>query len=226
MQAFAFLESRLEKRALPESASEAAYAGLGGKDKALLKKCIARLYRIFGESVVSETRTKSFREGFTLEIRESPAAFSLFVCESAYPSPPLCLAALLPALLSGAPLLFCFIPSPDKKEPDPALLVALELAGVEKSYLLAETELLAELDKMGPPAHPGRMLLLGRAEIFAKLALFAHKQALPCLSLPRTPFAGFIADEEHKDFALWPDLSPAWFRSRSARIACADSAGA
>jgi hypothetical protein len=106
MYALRLLESGLESRLIPEAAHAAAYAETGGRGRALLKKCIARLYRIFGESALNEEHSSRFREGFTLRAGEFPAAFALFACEAAHGSAPLCLAALLPALLAGAPVLF------------------------------------------------------------------------------------------------------------------------
>ncbi|MDR3176835.1 MAG: hypothetical protein LBU06_09950 [Desulfovibrio sp.] len=229
MHALRLLESGLESRLVPEEDYAAAYAKTGGRGRALLKKHIARLYRIFGESALAEEHISRFREGFALRTGESPAAFALFVCEAAYGSAPLCLAALLPALLAGSPVLFCFVPG-RKRFPSPSLLAALELAGVEKSYLAPEAEILQTLRKTGRSCRRGRAVLLGRPENSASIAAFAHANAMPCLSLTQPPpvirggLAAFpeepgastlTVDADHARFRLWPDLGPGWFRGRN-----------
>ncbi|MDR2800753.1 MAG: hypothetical protein LBB52_05735 [Desulfovibrio sp.] len=243
MRTLKLLESGLESRLIPEAAYAAAYAKTGGRGRALLKKCIARLYRVFGESALAEEHISRFREGFTLRTGEFPAAFALFACEAAHAGAPLCLAALLPALLAGAPVLFCFVPG-RKPFPSPRLLTALELAGVEKSYLAPEAEILRVLRKTGSGCRGGRAVLLGHPEDSAGIAAFAHANAMPCLSLTHAPpllvirgglmpspgkepgAPSLTVDADHADFRLWPGLDPGWFRERSFALASAGNGAA
>ncbi|MDR1945700.1 MAG: hypothetical protein LBQ51_00830 [Desulfovibrio sp.] len=237
-EAARILEDRLESYALDEEEAAAAYESVGAQARAALKKCIARLYRIYGELDASRSVTRRFRDGFTLETHEVPAAFALIICSAAYPCPASLPAATLPALLAGVPLFPCFLP--DREKSFPALsAVALELAGAGSARIVPENVLLNILRELADP-RAGRLILLGPPAPAPALAAYAHAGAVPCLSLapplPRLrpeeenrsgtnrPATGgevlpFLElDAAHEDLRILPNLEPAWFRSRGLKI--------
>lgn len=95
---------------LDDALFAAAYDALNGRERASLKKCIARLHRVWGERPEAQSATRRYAEGFCLTENRAPAAFALIACPVDCASPAALLAALLPALLAGVrTLLPCFI---------------------------------------------------------------------------------------------------------------------
>jgi hypothetical protein len=240
------LEDGLAGYALDEEAAATAYESTGERGRATLKQCIARLYRVYGEREAARTVTRRFRDGFTVETHEAPAAFALIVCSAAYPRQASLAAATLPALLAGAPVFACLLPDPAQPLHAP-LAAALELAGADPARIVPEDVLTTLLKKIADP-RSGRILLLGPPAPAPNLAAYAHAHAVPCLSLappaPRTvpaqvsrpdakrqpraatgrvcpdadPLSFLELDAAHADLCVLPDLDPSWFRARSLKI--------
>jgi hypothetical protein len=240
------LEDGLAGYALDEETAATAYESTGERGRATLKQCIARLYRFYGEREAARTVTRRFRDGFTVETRETPAAFALIVCSAARPCPAFLAAATLPALLAGAPVFPCLLPDPARPLHAP-LAAALELAGADPARIVPEEVLPTLLNKIADP-RAGRILLLGPPAPAPALAAYAHAHAVPCLSLappaprivlaqesrpdaerrPRPapdrvcpgdgPLSFLELDAAHADLCVLPDLDPAWFRARRLKI--------
>jgi hypothetical protein len=194
------LEDGLAGYSLDEERAAAAYESTGERDRAALKHCIARLYRIYGECEAARSVVRRFRDGFTAETQETPAAFALVVCSAAHPCPASLLAATLPALLAGAPLFPCLLPGPSDTLHAP-LAAALELAGADPARIVPEAVLLHLLRRIVAPS-AGRIVLLGPPAPAPALAAYAHAEAVPCLSL--APPARLLPEETTADVA--PDI--------------------
>lgn len=181
----------LDKHALHDDSFAEAYDALNGAERAVLKKCIARLYQVWGETPPKESRTRAFIQGFGLEESSAPVPYVLLVCELSYPSPAAFLAALMPALLAGVePVLPCFVPARDgggMRHVPAALLAALELAGVERAFLAADDAVQDFFTSLSGRNAAGRLVLLGGAACGESLALEAHRKGLPCRSLTGLP---------------------------------------
>lgn len=199
----------LEAHALDDAAMGRAYENLGAASRAVLKTCIARLHQIWGESPDRSLSLRCPRQGFCLEREDRPAEAAVIVCASDYRHPTAFLAALMPAVLGGVrTVLPLFTPSsdaacshrtarapgsgqkaafsPDREAPPPdPLLAALELAGVERAYLLDEEAALALLQELRPET--GRLVLLGERPFAQSLVLHAHAVGLACRSFLRPP---------------------------------------
>lgn len=185
----------LEAYAVNDASMADAYEALGAESRSVLKKCIARLHRIWGESPERAVSLRCPSRGFCLECEDLPADAAVIVCEADYRHPVAFLAALMPAVLSGARLVLPFFLSPGGSAPSalsgtgapPAapLLAALELAGVEHVYLVNEG---AALDfVLGLPSDASRLVLVGEKPFGQSLVLHAHNTGLPCRSFVQPP---------------------------------------
>lgn len=180
----------LDAHALDDDAFAGAYESLHARERAVLKKCIARLYQVWGELPSREDRTRTFTQGFGLEESSAPVPYVLLLCESFYASPAALLAALLPALLAGVePVLPCFVPTAktdeDARPVWAPLLAALELAGVERAFYAREASIQEFFQGLGDRGPDGRLVLLGGPSFGQNIALEAHRKGVPCRSLTR-----------------------------------------
>ncbi len=183
----------LDGHAVEDAAMGAAYEDMGAGGRAVLKTCIARLHLFWGEREAFRTTTRTFRQGFCARVEEEPASFALFVCPGEYPHPAPFLAALLPALLAGVDAILPVFVSPFAKDGasfgpvSPALLAALELAGIERAFVLDDKSTAALAEDLGGNRPGGRLVLLGAPSCREGLVLKALELTLPCLSLPHPP---------------------------------------
>lgn len=178
----------LERHALSDEAMGLAYESLGGEGRTALKLCIARLFRLWGESARSERCEKRFAPDFLLVAHESPAPHALFVCDARYRHPAALLAAVMPALLAGVEeILPCFVQEEAEAVPSAPLLAAMELAGVERCFSApaAGSEELFSL--LQAENSQGRLVLLGTPPFGESLALAAHRRGGIIRSLLRPP---------------------------------------
>lgn len=256
----------LNAHVVPDDAMAEAYESLGNEGRAVLKKCIARLYRLWGEMPLRQQNSTRFSEDFCVEVNDVPSPYALFICEASYASPAALLAALMPAVLAGVGnLLPCFVPDENSgAHGDTAgsdtclpvaapLLAALELAGVERAFCASTEQSEKLLSLLYEEEGPGCLVILGKGSFGHGPILAAHEKGLNSRSLchslryydsaretpmihcfrqePREGLAGADRDKvdnrgpeaseiflhldaEHAGVWVWPDLSPAWFRSR------------
>ena len=237
-------QSWCDAHAFADSVMAGAYEALRDIDRAALKKCIARQHVMWGEYAACDRRTRAFRQGFSLEEDETPAAYALLVCEAPYPSAAAFVAALMPPLLAGvSAVVSCFISAKDQypiqdldqksgqnsaqQGVSAPLLGALELVGVERAFAASEAEVcaLAELLHMDHGSG-GRIVLLGGPGFAESLILQAHRSGVRCRSLRLEDDADATElrrdathlDAANQDVWFWPDLGPEWFRNRRMRI--------
>ena len=186
---------RLEAHAVDDARMAEAYESLDAASRAVLKKCIARLYRIWGERPERAVSLNCPDRSFCLECEDRPADTAVIVCEAGYRHPAAFLAALMPAVLSGARLLLPLFLSPGTAAPLPdartaalpsaPLLAALELAGVERAYFLDEDAVLECVRELPPDT--ARLLLIGEKPFGQRLVLHAHSVGLACRSFVLPP---------------------------------------
>lgn len=182
----------LDAHALADSRMAEAYESLSDNERAVLKKCIARLHAVWGECPAHESRNRSFRQGFGLVEENAPVSHVLLACESSYPSPAALLAVILPALLAGVScILPCFAPASGRaalqRDITAPLLGALELAGVERAFAASEHDICALAELLRADGDRGRIVMLGDPGFGESLALHAHRAGVPCRSLTRPP---------------------------------------
>ena len=178
----------LDDHAVDDARMGEAYESLDAQSRSGLKTCIARLYRIWGESPDVSRSLSCPRQGFCLEREDRPAEAAVIACAADYRHPAALLAAIMPAVLAGVQaLLPAFILPPAVSGPLPAapLLAALELAGVERAVVLDEEAALSLTRELRPER--SRLLLLGEAPFGEGLILHAHNAGLACRSFFRTP---------------------------------------
>jgi hypothetical protein len=185
------LQTWLDAHALDDSVMAEAYESLSDKERAVLKKGIARQHVVWGEYSLRESRTRSFRQGFGVVEDDAPATYGLLVCEASYPSPAAFIAVLMPALLAGvSAVLPCFISAggtTSRKDISAPLLGALELAGVERAFAASESEICTLAEMLRADSGRGRIVLLGGPGFGESLALHAHRAGVLCLSLTQPP---------------------------------------
>lgn len=186
MSSVSAYQAWLEAHLVSDDRMGQAYESLSGQERAVLKKCIARLYTLWGESPRCERRTRSFRHGFSVEEHYSPALYALFFCEPGLSSPAALLAALMPALLAGVDtVLPCFATeqNTDSEGPPAAFLGALEQSGIERAFIADEGAVCELAALLHSWSARGRIVVLGGAGFGEKLILFAHRNGIPCSSL-------------------------------------------
>ena len=225
------LPARLEAHGIDDTVFEHAYEAVGAENRAALKHGIAVLHAYWGEREASRLRTRVFRQGFCVEEEDAPAPYALLVCSAAYAHPARLLAALMPAVLAGVPLILpCFVPEAEGAErhlsaqvvaaglspakgvlfgdepanylPAAPLLAALELSGVEGAYALAEEDPLEALEYLRDSRGRGRVLLLGPVAAADALLVRAARLGVPCMTFLDEP----LHRDEEADLAS-PDSS-------------------
>ena len=144
-----------------------------------------------------------------------PAPYSLIVCPSDYPHAEGLLAAFMPAVLAGVPLILpCLAGQGLPEGIGKDLLAALELAGAEECVLADGAAVLQGLSMLYASLGIGRLVLLEQPQGWKDLALWALERGMPVLSLKRERTA-FSADAFHQGVWAWPELGPDWFRTRA-----------
>ena len=177
-----------EQYRIDESLFAKAYAELGAEKRAVLKKNIALLYSFWGQSNEERTLVRHMTEGYTVTCTAVSAPYTLVVCEANYQHPACFLAAVLPALLAGAGLVIpCFVGNEIVAEPNPALLVASELAGLEDSIFVSHEHDVLPVLKSLRSLGQGRLLVLGTKPLASEPLLFALENNLPCRAMLHEP---------------------------------------
>ena len=216
----AWLEACRPDDALYAQAYEACPAQL----RALLKTSIAFAFHRSGmKDGETDIRVDCPRAGFVRRERFRPAAWTLAVTGKNFASPARFLAAALPAVLAGVPHVLTVSPAPFA----PALSTALELAGLEDSFLLDAEGLASLYEDLCAASPDGRILVFpgpegfdeGMKDLLHKAAadgtpLYRDRAAPRILSLYKntdTPAAGEVAKRLlwlHPDATLLDMPSP------------------
>ncbi len=124
------------ERFRPDDAQYAdAYENTPAELRALLKTAIAfAFHRWKPDRGETTEETRSLRAGFVRKESSRPASWVLAMAGEGFASPARLLAALIPAVIAGTPRVFLLSPTPFA----PAVATALELAGLEDSFVLAD----------------------------------------------------------------------------------------
>ena len=184
-----------------------AYEGTPAELRALLKTAIAFAFHRWkqdGGEYVLENR--STREGFIRTEHVRPAAWVMAVTAEGFASPARFLAALVPAVIAGTGRIAVVSPTPFA----PAVSTALELAGLEDSFVLDEDRL-ADLYRDLHDASPdGRVLVFpdGRNGLSPGQKALLHRAAADGVPLYRDhPSPRLLArhgdDKEIRRRLLW-----------------------
>lgn len=195
------LEHWLDRHCLDDALLAEAYESVGGPGRALLKKNIAWLHQIWGESPERNTTLRRWRQGFLLETEDVPCPYALIVCDASCVSPAAFLAVLMPAVLAGVELIApCFIFSEEHRDsptdrgggtggflPAPGLLAALELTGTERAFAADENAAAAFLHLAREVYGNGRLVVIGKPSFGLPLLMQAHESGLICRSLTLPP---------------------------------------
>lgn len=226
--------SWLEAHIIADEHMAAAYENTEGHARAALKQTIAVQHCLWGEPPFFEERMRAFAS-FAVQEQQSPAPYALIVADADNAKPTAFLGAILPAVLAGVErILACF--TGESALPQAGLLAALELAGVDKAFMLTEGALRTLVDDMSANLGQGRLACLGLDELAEDLAALAIKKEIPFMHLPGNATclpqeAAFSrgADEaadapllvlgpEYENVWVWPQLGPHWFCTRRMHI--------
>ncbi|WP_028573919.1 hypothetical protein [Desulfonatronovibrio hydrogenovorans] len=129
--------SRLwEKYLADDELLASSYDQTGELTRSWMKKHIACLFNCYSPGpVIESTRFNIMRAGFMQKELMAPVSNAFFIMQADHPAWNRLLAAVLPALSAGVPDIFVFLILDQKNEPNPLLLTALELAGIENIVL-------------------------------------------------------------------------------------------
>ena len=225
------LPSWLERYAFYEEDRARAYDTVSPQLRVMLKKTVARLHSIYGTLPHNQVIEQHF-DAFTLRQFRQPVSCAFVCVPEKYLYPQCFIAALVPPLLAGVKLVVPFfitgenaiatplqgtlegsangqcVPSSPLPEAQNALLAALDLAGVERAYLLPASEChdaiveffasfsVKSLGEAGQHAAAsglewlygaGKMVLLGSFPGWEPLALLAARLGIPCTVLAQEP---------------------------------------
>ncbi len=164
-----------------------AYEHAGNQERQMLKTAIA-YHALDGESPSVQSSVLEYKnKGFWQRKHSAPAPTLFILCGAEYSSPARLIAATMPALLAGVSrTVFIQIGTPC-----PALLLALELLGIEEAYALPDLifalEFLRQLDKSELPCHNQRLLLLHPAQSLLSLRPMLEDLHMPFYEEARPP---------------------------------------
>ncbi len=177
----------LEPYAIDDAQRGAAYEDATAEQRQLLKTAIA-YHALQGESPHAASQFCEYKsKGFWHRCHSAPAPTLVILCGEEYNSPARLVAAAMPALLASVPqILFMQIGATP-----PALLVALELLGMEEAYALPSLdtarELLSYLQNAPVHAHNQRLLLLHPQKSLSPLLPLVQDLHIPHMEEAKAP---------------------------------------
>ena len=164
-----------------DAAFAAAYDACASEERAALKTAIARTATVCGVAGDVSHRVRVMRQGFSLREISCPASWTILVLDGVQTGPARMLAALMPAILAGVPdILVCRVVRDSTPFPQ-GLLAALELAGQERVMECGPEDALALVSSCCKQDARGRLILLGRDDVFAEVARMAAERDTPLL---------------------------------------------
>lgn len=154
---------------------EKAYEDTPAHLRALLKTAIAFAFHRYGMNDCHETwRIDCPRAGFCRKEDMRPAAWVLAVAEEGFASPARFTAAAIPAVLAGAAHILTASEAPFS----PAVITAMELAGLEDSFVLNMGRIELLYDELRNASPDGRILFFpGGKEPHEDMMRLMHKAA-------------------------------------------------
>lgn len=140
---------------------EKAYEDTPAHLRALLKTAIAFAFHRYGMKDCHETwRTDCLRAGFSRREDVRPAAWVLAVAGCGFASPARFIAAAIPAVLAGAVRILTVSDAPFS----PAVITAMELAGLEDSFVLSMNNIASLYEELHEASPDGRILFFPGSE--------------------------------------------------------------
>ena len=182
-----------EARRLDDALFAAAWEEVGAQDRALMKTAIAWHFHRLGRCGGSGSGERISRgAGFGMRWQDRPAPWVLAALEEGFASPARLLAWLVPALLAGVAQVAVASPCP----PPPAILAALELAGIEDVFLASPDGMRRMLEDFAQDAGRGRLVrFCGAGGAMDGLEARARQLGVPCQSVPAAPRIAILDQE-------------------------------
>lgn len=229
----------LDEFAIEDSLIGQSYEKTPASVRASLKKTIACLSCLYGEIPHERERKTRFNQGLTIIERDMPVSFCLILCPADYSYPERFIASLMPAIFSGVVCIIpCFITekrvnfSGEMSTVSSSLLAAVDLAGIEFTYLLDREE-------------SERLLLFTEKQSSGHIVELVKDKNTQREQLPHFPYTSLYAEREPQrivnvvqkkesgnsdvfvytnglslhsslsDIWAWQELTPDMFRKRS-----------
>ncbi len=178
------LPREADARRLDDEMFACAWEEVGAEDRALLKTAIAWHFHRFGrQDGILRREISSPDAGFGMRAVSQPAPWAIGVLDRGFASPARLLAELVPALLAGVPRILVV----SEHMPAPALLVALELAGMEDVFLAGHAGIASLPGHCGGMPGPGRLILFCGSGGTDALSGYAGPNGLPIRRVPPCP---------------------------------------
>ncbi len=150
----------LAKYDIADTLRATAYENAHARERACLKNAMA-FHALQGEGPHCEHIQRNFaNRGYWLNVKTQPVPWVLCICSAGYASPARLIAALMPAIMAGVPDIYVLYLD---ENPSPALLLALELMGLEQAVAVPKADSPLDLAReflinLAPQC--GRVLLL------------------------------------------------------------------
>ncbi len=178
------------KYLVPDQSLARAYDITGEQKRAGMKQLIAWLvdfYRI--NPCLRQTGSAEFKSGFKAWVQKAPVQELVFYIPPGYSSWNRLLAAVIPAVTAGVSSLACVMDLTPGSEPDPGVLAALELAGIENIFLLRDD---FSFDDFSKQPVPGGMICVS-LDSWPRAALDIWPESAEMRGLgPEAPLKGLI----------------------------------
>ena len=176
------LPSWLHPRLIADARFARAYDTLGDQRRALLKALIADHFSLTPpEANLASEHSRQLASGLTLRACSRPRPSVLLLTDASLDAPALFLAALMPALCSGAADVLVARLGPRAQLPE-SLLTACELAGQERVAALGPALAVRLLTEFAASGAPGLVLYpdtLGFRRVLRRPALQAQMEVSP-----------------------------------------------
>ncbi len=181
-----------------------AYESASDQERSCLKNGIA-YHALSGEGLSCEHIIREHAaKGYRQQVQIKPAPWLVCLCASGYTSPARLIAALMPAIIAHVPQIFII----HLGKPAPAILVALELLGIENSIALVENPLPMAQDFLSHVINErGRVIILpDEGTDFTPLRKYLNGVNIPFWEDAKPPriYAKSTANKELLNFTL-PD---------------------
>ncbi len=180
----------LQAHSIPDELRAQAYEDSTAQERQLLKTAIA-YHSLAGQSPSIESTVTAYNnQGFWQRKHSAPTPLAFILCGEEFHSPARLVAAAMPALLAGVAQSIFLQVGP----PQPQILLALELLGLEEAYALPCADsaleflrLLGSCDDLNLHTQNTRLLLLHPQLSLAALSPAAKNLRIPCYEETQAP---------------------------------------
>ena len=167
----------LETARVSDDAMGRAYAATGDRGRAIIKTCIAGLFRAHADQAASTVTARRFHDGSSRIQEEFPLPWFALAVGPRVLAPAQVVAAVLPAVARRLPLALAARPTglglpgsgAGGRSWPPALLAALELCGVENVFSPSAKDFFQALRELAEAHGPGALACLGSRPFFERL---------------------------------------------------------